>query len=169
MPQQVESKVSTLQLRDQPQRLDRRVDGAERLLVAMAVQQRALARHRRERQVETAGLALGGDELLEQLGALAASALVSASGQHRREFVAQGQQAGRFETDDRGAGGDRRRQRVEHAARLLARLVDQAGAEKGAAAAQRPADGRLRGRDAIAGAGQHPLGGARRFPARNSG
>ena len=106
MPQQVEFERLDLQLRDQPQRLGRRIDGAERLLVAMAVQQRGPAWHRCERQVKAAGLALGGDKFLEQLARGRRAPCVSASGQHRREFVAQGQQAGRFETDDRGAGGD---------------------------------------------------------------
>ena len=53
-----------------------------------------------------------------------------------------------------------RGERIDHALRLDPRLVDQAGGEKGPAAAQRPAALGVRAEDAIAGARQHPLGGA---------
>ena len=56
-----------LQFGDQPQCLGRGAGGVERLLMAMAVQQRGAARHRRQLQLEAAGRALAGDEFLEQL------------------------------------------------------------------------------------------------------
>ena len=92
MPQQVESKVSTLRSGISCSAVGRGAGGAEGLLVAMPVQQRGPARHRGEGEVEAAGRALAVDEFLEELGVLGERLGVGA-GQHRREFVAQGQQA----------------------------------------------------------------------------
>src|SRR5215207_2960992 len=56
--------------------------------------------------------------------------------QEVQELVAEGVEAGRLEPDDAAARRDERRQRVERAPRLFARLLDQARREEGAAAAQ---------------------------------
>ena len=111
------------------------------------------------RQSEPSGGALGIDEFLEELG-MGGERLGRRARQQRRILVAQGQEARGFEPDDRGAGGDMGGERVDHALRLDPRLVDEAGGEKGAAAAQWPAAPRVRAEDAIAGAGQYALGGA---------
>ena len=87
MPQQVEIEGFD-PVRDQLQGFDRGGGRAERLLVAMAVQQRGFPRHRRERQFEAAGAALAGDEFLEELGARGERRGFRAR-QYRREFVAQ--------------------------------------------------------------------------------
>ena len=117
MPQQVEFEGFDLQFRDQLQGFHCRGYRAERLLVAMAVQQRLFPRHRRERQFEAAGATLGGDEFLEELGALGERGGFGAR-EYRREFVAQRQEASRFQPDDRRAGGNRRGERIQHAARF---------------------------------------------------
>ena len=86
---------------------------------------------------------------------------MSAPGSIGDEFVAQRQQAGRLQTDDRntarhegGGGGD-------DAARLHPRLVDQPGRQECAPAAERPpAVRRRQHRHAIAETGEHVGGGA---------
>ena len=126
----------------------------------MAVQQCSPAGHRRQGQLKPAGRALGVDEFFEQLSPCR-QRLGRRAGQQRRKLVAQGQQAGGFEADDRDAGSNMRRQRVDRALRLMPRFIDQAGGKKGPAAAQRPAARRIGHDDAIAGTGQHALGRAR--------
>ena len=60
--------------------------------MAMPVQQRGPARHRGEGEIKAAGLAFAVDEFLEQLCMLG-ECLGVVTGQQRRVFVAQGQQA----------------------------------------------------------------------------
>ena len=110
------------------------------------MQQRALSRHWREPEVERPALRSAVTNSSNNCVRAAMTSLIPGPGSIAWFLVAQGQQASRFETDDRGFGGDRRSQCVEHAAGLLARLVNQPGAEKSAAAAQRPSDRRLQAR-----------------------
>ena len=114
-------------------------------------------RGRRELGREAACLGLGGDEFLEELRLRGERAGFGA-GKQRRKFVAQGQEAGRLEPDDRRARGDVRRERGQHAARLGSRLLDEPDAEEGAAAAQRTAPP-LRFDHLVARGAQHALGG----------
>ena len=158
-----------LELRDQPQRLGRRADRAERLLVAMAVQQRGAARHRRERQLEAAGLALGWRRIPRRAGRASASAVVSAPGNIAGNSSRKvNRQAGSSPTIGVpaaicGASASSMRRAS------FARLVDEAGREKRAAAAQRPADRRLGRRRRDSRRGSAPARRRARFPARNSG
>ena len=103
MPQQVEFERLDGEAGDQLQRLHRGPDGSKRFLVAMPVQQCGPAFHRRQWQLEATRRALAFDELFEKLGALG-ERLGLCARQYRREFVAQCQQTGRFQPDDRRAG-----------------------------------------------------------------
>ena len=79
---------------------------------------------------------LGGEELFDEESARGEAPGVFAEPEYE-ELVAQGEEALGFEPDDRRAARRVRRQRRHHPPRFLARLVDQAGGEVGAPAAQR--------------------------------
>ena len=135
-----------------------RAERVERLLVAVAVQQRAAPGRRLEAQLEPPRGLLAREKLLEQQG-VAGSSLGLRPRQQRRVLVAQGEEAGRLEADHRHAVLDQGGERRERAPRLGARLVDQARREEGPAAAQ--------GTGAAAGRGQvHPIAGARQHALR---
>ena len=91
----------------------------------MPVQQRRAARHWRQRQLEPPGRALAIDKFLQELGALR-ERLCRGARQHCRELIAQGQQAGGLQPDDRCTGRDVRRECVQHTLRLMQCLVDEA-------------------------------------------
>src|SRR2546427_10249664 len=61
-----------------------------------------------------------------------------AAREHRLEFVAQGQKAGRLEADDLDAASHVGLERGQHPLRLGLRLLDHSRREESAAAAQRP-------------------------------
>ena len=137
MPQQDEAIGLRRQVRHEAQSGERSGEGAERFLVAVAVDMRA-NRHRAaaaRRSSRGPGTPTAASPGRERFGLRA--------GQQGTELVAQSQQAGRLQPDDRQAAGQRR----QRAPRLGARRVDQPGGELGAAAAQRAAPG---GRDANA-------------------
>ena len=128
---------------DQLQCLHRRTDSAERFLVAMPVQQSRAALHRRQCQSETARGALAFDELLEEPGAFG-KRLGSGTRQEHRKFVAQGQQAGWLQPDDRCASLDIGHECIHGAPGLMACLVDKASRKERTPAAQRSAARRVR-------------------------
>ncbi len=101
----VRSKVSTASSRDQLQGGCGCGGGAERLLVAMPVQQRGLARHRPERQVKRPACRFARDEFLEELGVGGERGGFGATGNIAGNSSRRVRRAGRFEPDDRGAGG----------------------------------------------------------------
>src|SRR5258706_5651728 len=141
-----------LELRSERQRPLHSGHRAESLLVAVAVQERALFGERLELEREAAGFVLEREELLEEQR-LRGERVGLAAREHRLEFVAQGQEAGRLEADDIDSAPHVGLERVQHATRLGLRLVYHAGREKGAAAAQRPR--------AVSGAGDvHSVAGA---------
>ena len=147
--------VLTGEIGHQRQRLLHRAHRAERLLVAVAVQQRALLRQRLQLELEPAGLLLAHQEFLEQEGVVGDRLRLLAQ-PHGEKLVAQGEQARRLEADDRHALGDERRSAREQPLGLVARLVDLAGREIGAPTAQRPrADGRPGDGDPMAGRLEH--------------
>jgi hypothetical protein len=135
-----------------------RTHGGEGFLVAMAVEMGDPAALVGERQVDASGLEVGGEQLLEQearapeLGGLGAR-------KQRGELVPEGEEAGRLEADDPGAGADERQQRGQGAPGLGAGPVGLARCEVGPPAAERAAA--AMGEDpvqAVAGREQHPLG-----------
>ena len=117
------------QIRRLAQRRERGVESAEALLMAMAVHMR-LRRHRpkRERNLFARHPLAEGDRAARERSRFAAR-------QQGQEFVAQGQQAGGLEADDRRVARERRQRPPGFGARLL----DQAGRKIGAAAAERTA------------------------------
>ena len=123
----------------------------------------------RKGRVTRAGGEVGGEQLLEQEGRRGERRDLGLR-QERGELVAEGEEAGGLEPDDaapRATNGDRASS-VRRAS--CARLVDQAGREEGAAAAERAAAvGRLDAVQAVAGGGEHPLGGVKVLAARSSG
>ena len=139
MPQQVEFEGLDRQFGDQLQCLGGGADGVERLLVAMAVQQRAscpaspsasASKRPASRSLSTnssKSCACAGQRLVAAPGSIAGN---SSRRVNRHE--------GSRPTIGVPAATSRR-ERVEHASRLVPRLVDEAGGEKGSAAAQRPA------------------------------
>ena len=158
MPQQLDSIVWTVEARHGSEhRLDR-AHGAEGLLVAMAVQMRRAPALVGERQGHAAGGEIGRERLLEQEGGRR-QRLDLRLRQQRGELVAEGEEAGRLEPDDPRAPRHEGRERVERAAGLPPRLVDQARREVGAAAAERAAAAaRLDPVQPVAGGREHPLG-----------
>ena len=102
-----------LEAGDELQCLDRGADSGEGLLVAMAVQQRGLARHRFQAAARTGRRRVRRRRIPQTAGRVPASALLAEPGSSAGKFVAQGQQAGRFEPDDRRAGSDMRGERVD--------------------------------------------------------
>src|SRR6185437_14734804 len=144
---------------DELQRGDAGLSDAERLLVTVAMQHR-LARQRRQIKPQPYRGFLFGDELVEELCAGGERPRLAA-GQQSRELIAQGEETGRLEADDRHAALDEGRQRRDQAPRLDLRFIDEAGGKEGAAAAEgsraRPHGPAQR----IAGSLQHALRGAR--------
>ena len=124
-----------LQPPHQPKRPLHCSHGAERLLVAVAVQQH-LALAFGDRLGDAAGLSLAREKFLEQDRPAQASRSVSAPGSIDSEFVAQREQAGGLEADDGHTARDERGGGGKDAAGLGARLLDQASGEKRAPAAQ---------------------------------
>ena len=109
-----------LQVRDQLEDALDRAHHAERLLVAMAVHQRAL-RDRLERQLEPPERGLAHEKFLEHQRVH--RELLRAVGlDHRGDFVAEAQDAARLEPDHVDAARDIRRDRRDHALGLAPRL-----------------------------------------------
>src|SRR5213596_841483 len=151
------------QLRDERKRLPHRRHRAEGLLVAMAVQERALLGERLELEREAAGFVLEREELLEEQRCVRERVGLAAR-EHRLEFVAQGQKAGRLEADDIDAASHVGLERGQHPLRLGLRLLDHSRREESAAAAQRPRTIRsTRNVHAVARPVEHGESGARVF------
>ena len=82
---------------------------AERLLVAVAVQQRFLLRQRLQRRARAGPPSFSRARNSSNRQRVSASSAAASPGQHRQEFVAQREQARRLEPDDRHAARDVRR------------------------------------------------------------
>jgi len=137
MPQQEDSIRPTREPRNERKRLPHRRHDVEGLLMAVSVQERALFGERLELEREAAGFVLEREELLEEQR-LRSERVGLAAREHRLEFVAQGQKAGRLEADDIDAASHVGLERGQHPLRLGLRLLDHSRREESAAAAQRP-------------------------------
>ena len=158
MPQQVEFEGLDREARDQLQRLDRGAEGAERLLMAMPVQQRGSAFQRRQR--------VGNGPPPARFRRIPRTA-----GRARRAlwFAAPGRIAGNSSRKVNRQDGSSPTigvpaSRCGVSASSIRRASCRAsstrpGREKGPPAAQRPASRRVGVDDAVAGALQHSLGG----------
>ncbi len=139
---------------DQAQHLFHRLEGAERFLVAMAVND-GLVGDRSERQLQSSGLGLADQKFLEQQR-MRADGFRGVVGPQRQQFVAQRQKAARLETDDRHAARGKRRIGRDQTIEFGPCLIDQPRRQERAAAAERAAAvGRLRQMHAIAACNQH--------------
>src|SRR5262249_57702369 len=94
--------------------------------------------HRRERELERAGLRLARQELLEQQRARGQAARIFAL-EEQRDFVAEAEHATRLEADERNCALEEGSERGHATLRLAPRLVDEPDREEGAPAAERPA------------------------------
>ena len=146
--------------RNETQHLAHRAHRVERLLVAMAVQQRARLRAAARAASARRPARCSRARNSSIRNARSARRRCAVAQSHHQELVAQRQQARRLEPDDDGAALDVRRERGHDAARLGFRLVDETRGEVRAAAAQRPpwrGVGAARPRDvhAVAGRLQH--------------
>src|SRR6516162_11355044 len=123
--------------------------------MAVAMQQRLLG-HRRERELERAGLRLARQEFLEQQRVRGQATRILTLDE-RRDFVAEAEHAARLETDERSRALEEGGERGHAALRLAPRLVDEPDREEGAPAAQRSAVavGGLRQLHGIAAGGEH--------------
>ncbi len=112
-----------------------RIEGLERLLVAMAMHQRALRRGS-QLQIEPAGLVLAGQEFLE--GERERSSFVSSVGFHQRgNFIAERRMTARLQPDHRIPFLDVARSAASMRSASRTRLIDCADRQKGAAATER--------------------------------
>ena len=125
MPQQLDSTVSTFRPSMSAKRLLDCRHGCECLLVAVAVQQNVRLVPRDRPAMRPASVSRARNSSKRR--ACFARRSASATGQHREEFVAQGEQAGRLEPDDGHAAGDEGLRRIQHAPRLAAGLLDEPG------------------------------------------
>ena len=107
MPQQLELDRLDLETGDEPEHGFDRAEGVERLLMAMAVHQRAVG-DLLQRKIEPPGVRLARQEFLEGQRLLG-EPLAPLALHHRRHFVAEAEQAARLQTDHRNAARDERR------------------------------------------------------------
>src|SRR5712671_6804596 len=126
-----------IQIRNQPKHLLDRFERAERFLMAVAVHQ-CLPGDRSERQLQTAGLGLTNQKLLEQQR-VRADAFRCRVGTQRQKLVAKRQQTARLQTDDWHATRGERRVSSDQPVELSACVINQARRKKRPSAAQRPA------------------------------
>ncbi len=124
-----------LEIRDELQDALDRAHHAERLLVTVTVDERALGQ-RLERQVEPAGRRLAHQKLLEHQR-MHRKLLRRLRLDHRRHFVAEAEDAARLQPDHRHAALHERLDRRDHALGLAPRLIDTADGKERAAAAER--------------------------------